>query len=155
MSQRRLIAIAGLGSLFLLLGAWGFQSVGYAPCKMCIWQRWPHGAAAAFAAVALVMPVVPVLLAGALSALTTAGIGAYHVGVEHGWWPGPASCSGSGDSLAGLSGAELLSTEGAVDIVMCDEVVWSFLGISMAGWNAILSFGLVFAWLAAWRVSAR
>ena len=155
MTQRRLVAIAGLGSLFLLLGAWGFQSVGYAPCKMCIWQRWPHGAAVALAAVALVVPVAPLLAAGALSALTTAGIGVYHVGVEQGWWPGPASCTGNADGLAGLSGAELLSTKGAVDIVMCDEVVWSFLGISMAGWNAVLSFGLVLVWLAAWRVSAR
>lgn len=155
MTQRRLIAAAGLGSLFLLLGAWGFQSVGYAPCKMCIWQRWPHGAAVGFAAVGLAFPIFPVLLAGALSAVTTAGIGAYHAGVELGWWQGPESCTGSADSLTGLSGADLLSTEGAVDIVMCDEVVWSFLGISMAGWNAILSVGLALVWIAAWRVSAR
>ncbi len=155
MKQRRLIALAGLGSLFLLLGAWGFQAVGYAPCKLCIWQRWPHGAAVALAALGLAVPIAPVLLAGALSALATSGIGAYHVGVEQGWWPGPATCSGSADSLTGLSGAELLSTEGPVEIVMCDEVVWSFLGVSMAGWNAVLSLGLVLVWLAALRVSAR
>lgn len=157
MTRRRLIAAAGLGSLLLLLGAWGFQALGYAPCKMCIWQRWPHGAAVAIAAIAWFVPAAPLILAGALAALATSGIGAYHAGVELGWWPGPASCTGSPDSLAGLSGADLLSTEGAVDIVMCDQVVWSFLGISMAGWNAVLSLGLALGWVAALRaaVSAR
>ena len=154
MNRRSLIIAAGLGSLALLLAAWGFQAVGYAPCKMCIWQRWPHGAAVAFAGVGALVPVAAVALLGALAALTTAGVGVYHAGVEYGWWPGPASCSGAASSLPGLSGADLLSTEGSVDIVMCDEVVWSLLGVSMAGWNAILSFGLVLVWLAAWRVSA-
>jgi disulfide bond formation protein DsbB len=153
--RRRLILAAGLGSLLLLLGAWGFQAMGYAPCKMCLWQRWPHGAAVAVAAVGYLFPVAAVALLGAIAALTTSAIGAYHAGVEYGWWPGPASCSGGTDALSDLSGADLLPTAGTVDIVMCDEVVWSFLGISMAGWNAILSFALVLVWLAAWRVSAR
>jgi disulfide bond formation protein DsbB len=155
MTQRQLIALAGLGSLMLLLGAWGFQLAGYAPCKMCIWQRWPHGAAVALAAVGVMLPVAPVILAGALAALTTGGIGVYHAGVEYGWWPGPASCTGSPDSLSGLSGSDLLSTSGTVDIVMCDQVVWSLFGISMAGWNAVFSFALVLVWLSALRVSAR
>jgi disulfide bond formation protein DsbB len=154
-TRRRLIAAAGLGSLLLLLGAWGFQAIGYAPCKMCLWQRWPHGASVALATVGLLFPVAAVALLGALAALTTAAIGAYHAGVEYGWWPGPSSCTGGADALSGLSGSDLLSTAGTVDIVMCDQVVWSFLGVSMAGWNAVLSFGLVLVWLAAWRVSAR
>lgn len=155
MTRRNLIVLAGGGSLLLLLGAWTFQAIGYAPCKMCIWQRWPHGAAVAIAAAGVAFPATLIILAGAASALTTAAIGAYHAGVEYGWWPGPASCTGSADSLSGLSGADLLSMEGPVDLVMCDEVVWSLLGISMAGWNAILSLGLVLVWLAALRVSAR
>jgi disulfide bond formation protein DsbB len=155
MTRRRMIVAAGMGSLLLLLGAWTFQALGYAPCKMCIWQRWPHGAAALIAGVGWFVPVAPLVLAGAAAALATSGIGAYHAGVELGWWPGPASCSGSADSLAGLSGTDLLSTGGAVDIVMCDQVVWSFLGVSMAGWNAILSLGLALVWIAALRVSAR
>ena len=155
MTRRWLIVAAGLGSFVLLLAAWGFQAAGYAPCKMCVWQRWPHVAAVAIAAVGAWLPIAPIALLGALAALTTSGIGVYHAGVEYGWWPGPAACTGGADSLSGLSGADLLSTEGAIDIVMCDEVIWSFLGVSMAGWNAILSFGLVLVWLAAWRVSAR
>lgn len=153
--RRRLILVAGLGSLALLLGAWGFQAAGYAPCKMCIWQRWPHGAAVVIAGIGVLFPVAPVALLGAVAALATAGIGAFHAGVEYGWWPGPTSCTGGTDVLSGLSGDDLLSTEGAVNVVMCDQVVWSFLGISMAGWNAILSFGLVLVWLATWRASAR
>jgi disulfide bond formation protein DsbB len=153
--RRRLILAAGLGSLALLLGAWVFQAMGYAPCKMCLWQRWPHGAAVAIAVVGYLYPVAAVALLGALAALTTSVIGAYHAGVEYGWWPGPSSCTGGADALSGLSGADLLSTEGTVNIVMCDEVAWSLLGVSMAGWNAILSFALVLVWLAAWRVSAR
>lgn len=154
MTRRSLIVAAGLGSLVLLLAAWGFQAAGYAPCKMCIWQRWPHGAAVAIAGAGAFLPIALIPLLGALAALTTSGIGAYHAGVEYGWWEGPASCTGTADSLAGLSGADLLSTEGAVNIVMCDEVVWSLLGISMAGWNAILSLGLALVWVAAWRASA-
>jgi disulfide bond formation protein DsbB len=149
-----MIIAAGLGSLALLLGAWAFQAAGYAPCKMCIWQRWPHGAAVVIAGIGAMFPVGAIALPGALAALTTSGIGAYHAGVEYGWWPGPASCTGSADTLSGMSGADLLSTDGPLGVVMCDEVVWSLLGISMAGWNAILSLGLALVWLAAWRVSA-
>jgi protein dithiol:quinone oxidoreductase len=155
MTRKNLVLAAGLGSLLLLLGAWTFQAIGYAPCKMCIWQRWPHGVAVTLAVAAFFYPRAPLIAGGALAALTTAAIGVYHAGVEYGWWPGPASCTGSADSLLGLSGADLLSTEGMVDIVMCDEVVWSFLGLSMAGWNAVLSFGLFLVWLAALRISAR
>jgi membrane protein YqaA with SNARE-associated domain len=74
--RRRLILAAGLGSLALLLGAWVFQAMGYAPCKMCLWQRWPHGAAVAIAVVGYLYPVAAVALLGALAALTTSVIGA-------------------------------------------------------------------------------
>ncbi|MEL7345750.1 MAG: disulfide bond formation protein B, partial [Pseudomonadota bacterium] len=120
MSQKQLILIAGLGSALLLLGAWGFQMLGYAPCKMCIWQRYPHGAAIAFAALAVIAaPVVLWAILGALAALTTAGIGAFHTGVEQGWWDGPASCTSSG----GL-GSNLLPGQAEITVVLCDEVTW-------------------------------
>ncbi len=155
MTRRRLISAAGLGSLFLLIAAWGFQVAGYAPCQLCLWQRWPHVAAAVLGAAGVVFPLAPVVAFGVASALSTSGLGAYHAGVEYGWWPGPSSCAGDAGSLLGMTGDELLSTEGSAGIVMCDEVVWSFLGLSMAGWNALLSLGLAAIWLAAWRVSAR
>ena len=152
MTRKNLMLLAAAGSLALLLGAFGFQLLGYAPCKLCIWQRWPHGAAIAAGGLVLAMgPLLFLGLAGFLGALTTAGIGVYHTGIERGWWEGPADCTGAGDSLAGMSGTDLLSTDAPVDIVLCDEVAWAFLGLSMASWNAVISFGLALIWVAALR----
>jgi disulfide bond formation protein DsbB len=152
MTRRNLMLIAAGGSLVLLLGAFIFQALGYAPCKLCIWQRWPHGTA--IGAGVLVMLTGPLALwgiVGALSALATAAIGAYHAGIELDYWEGPTSCTGSGNILGGLSGDQLLSLDAPVDIVMCDEIAWAFAGVSMAGWNAILSIMLAAIWIAALR----
>ena len=154
MTRRNTMLLAAFGSLALLLGAFAFQALGYAPCKMCIWQRWPHGLA--IGAGALVFFTAPFLLlglAGALAALTTAAIGTFHAGVELGWWEGPSSCTGNVNALGGMSGADLLSLDAPVDIVLCDEVAWAFAGISMAGWNAIISLFLAGIWIAALRKS--
>lgn len=152
MTARNMMLLAAFGSLALLAGAFFFQALGYAPCKLCLWQRWPHAAAIAVGGLVLLLgPLALLAVAGALSALTTSGIGVYHTGVERGWWEGPTSCTGGGDSLAGMSGADLLSLEGPNDIVMCDDVAWAFAGVSMASWNAIISFGLAVIWLAALR----
>lgn len=156
MSGRSLMLLAAAGSLALLLGAFAFQHLGgLAPCRMCLWQRWPHAAAVLVGIIALAVPARPVALLGAAAAATTAGIGVYHTGVERGWWPGPSGCTGSGDGLAGLSGADLLSLDQATPIVLCDEVAWSLFGLSMASWNALASLGLAALWLlAARRLSA-
>lgn len=151
MSQRHLILLATLGSAAMLLGAFAFQFIGgYPPCKMCYWQRWPHAAAVVIGALMLLGGPRLVIWLGALAAATTSFIGAYHAGVEWKWWPGPASCSGGG-GLGGLSGSDLLSTDAPSGIVMCDEIVWQFLGLSMAGWNALVSLGLVLIWVMAAR----
>ena len=148
MTRRNLMLIAAGGSLALLLGAFLFQLLGYAPCKLCIWQRWPHGVAIlAGGLVLLTGPLALWALAGALGALTSAGIGAYHTGVERGWWEGPSTCTGSGDSLSGLSGSDLLSLDAPNDVVMCDEVAWSLFGLSMASWNMALSLALALIWV--------
>lgn len=152
MTRTRLMLFAAAGSLALLMGAFGFQAFGYAPCKLCIWQRWPHGLAiAAGLLVAVLGPRLLLGLAGLLGALTTGAIGVYHTGIERKWWQGPADCTGAGDSLAGATGSELLSLDVPVDIVLCDEVAWAFLGLSMASWNALASFGLALVWIAALR----
>jgi disulfide bond formation protein DsbB len=152
MNARNMMLLAALGSLALLLGAFAFQAMGYAPCKLCLWQRWPHAAAAGIGALVLLAgPVVLLGIAGVLSALTTAGIAVYHTGVERGWWEGPSSCSGAGNALQGLSGQELLSLDAPNTIVMCDEVAWAFAGLSMASWNALASFGLALLWILAIR----
>ncbi|MEW9920714.1 disulfide bond formation protein B [Marimonas sp. MJW-29] len=152
MTRNSLILLATLGSAALLLGAWGFQHIGgLAPCKLCIWQRWPHGAAVLIGAI--VLAGGPRLLAwlGALAAATTGAIGAYHAGVEWRWWEGPTSCSGGGADLGAMDGNALLSLDTPTGVVMCDEIVWQFLGLSMAGWNAVIAFGLMALWIAAAR----
>ncbi|TDL83640.1 disulfide bond formation protein B [Palleronia sediminis] len=154
MTRRMLTTLAGLGSAALLAGAFGFQAMGYAPCQMCLWQRWPHAAAVALAVVAFAWPRRIVAVLGALAALVTAGLGLFHTGVERAWWDGPASCAGGG-SLAGMGGADLLSTDTLDKVVMCDEVAWAFAGLSMASWNAVLSLGLAAIWVAAARRGLR
>lgn len=146
-----LALIAAAGSAALLLGAFGFQLLGYPPCAMCLWQRWPHAAAIAIGLLVALFGWRALNWLGAAAALTTAGIGAFHTGVERGWWQGPTSCTGAGNDLSGLSGAELLSTTTADTIIMCDEVSWQFLGLSMASWNMAFSLALVAIWIAAAR----
>lgn len=149
-TQALIVAAAG-GSALLLAGAFAFQYIGgLAPCQLCLWQRWPHGAAVLVGVLALFIGgrLLPVL--GALGAFATAAIGVFHVGVEQKWWAGLPSCTAS--SLTGVSGADLLNTDVAVGaVVRCDEIAWQMLGISMAGWNVILSLGLMLLWLRAAR----
>ena len=144
LDRRTLIGLATLGSMALLGGAFFFQFLGYAPCKMCLWQRWPHAAAILIGGAAMVLGGERLLAwLGAAAALVTGGIGLYHTGVERDWWEGPTSCSGGGN---GLDMGNLLSTAGN-DVVMCDQVTWQFLSLSMASWNAIVSFALVLLWI--------
>lgn len=152
MIRFQLTTVATLGSAALLGAALVFQHVGgLAPCQMCIWQRYPHAAAVAIGVLALATGWAVLLLAGALAALTTAGIGAYHAGVEQGWWQGPSTCS-SGD-IGALDVDTLFDQIMSAPLVRCDEIPWQLFGISMAGWNAILSAGLAVLWIAAYRRS--
>ena len=149
MTRNALILAAMGGSVLLLAGAFAFQAMGYLPCEMCWWQRYPHMAAIAIGAVALAVrgPALPAL--GGLAAFATAALGVFHTGVERHWWAGPASCTGNG----GLNVDDLLSTDGP-RLVMCDQVSWSLAGISMPSWNAIFSLVLVVLWVMAVRRSA-
>jgi disulfide bond formation protein DsbB len=152
-SRNGLVALAAGGSLALLLGAFAFQFIGgLAPCQLCLWQRWPHAAAVLIGAVAMVVPgrLLPVL--GALSALTSAGIAAFHTGVERGWWEGLATCTAG--SISGLDVKDLLDpTVVVAPVVRCDEVAWQMLGLSMASWNMLASLALAALWLMAARRS--
>lgn len=143
------IVAAGAGSAAMLLAALGFQFLGgLPPCQLCLWQRWPHLAAVVIALLWLATRWRLWPWLGALAVLTTAGIGLFHVGVEQGWWEFISSCTQG--SLVGESGASLLPGA-SVDVVLpvrCDRIAWSFVGLSMAAWNAILSFGLAGLWLA-------
>ncbi len=136
----------------LLAGALGSQYLGgLYPCEMCHWQRWPHYAAVLLALVAFGMRGSTdrgrsfVWLA-ALAILTSGLIGAYHAGVEAGVFEGFTQCTSTG---GGGSSDDILKNIMATPFVRCDQVQFEFLGISMAGWNAILSGGaaLIILWL--------
>lgn len=143
--------LAGMGSAVLLAGALFFELVmGLAPCELCLWQRWPHAAAVGLGVLVWAAPVAPVFVAGAASAATSGGLGLYHTGVERGWFEGPAACSATLD-VSRLSAEQMLDRILAAPVVRCDEVPWEMLGLSMASWNALASFGLAGLWLVAMR----
>lgn len=150
-TRDRLVGLAAGGSALLLAGAFAFQYIGgLAPCQLCLYQRWPHAAAVLIGVAALFLRGRVLPLLGALAALATAGIGLFHVGVEQKWWEGLASCTAS--SLGGVSMTDLLNPDVTVGaVIRCDAIAWQMLGISMAGWNAILSVGLALVWLRASR----
>ncbi|MEP0156432.1 disulfide bond formation protein B [Pseudophaeobacter sp.] len=151
--RRILILAATLGSAAMMLGALGFQYVGeMAPCKMCYWQRYPHVAAVGIGILALLLPgagLTALLYLGALAALITGGIGVYHTGVERGYWEGPTTCTSS--PIGGLSPEQLMEQIMGAPLVRCDEVPWELFSLSMASWNAIISFALAGLWIAAAR----
>jgi disulfide bond formation protein DsbB len=152
------LAIAAIAAA-TLAGAWFFQLVlDIRPCPLCLEQRYayylavPLGFVVAFAA-SRDAPR-PVLLAGlgvlALAALANAGLGGYHAGVEWKFWQGPTDCSGPIVDLG--SAGTLLDRLDKVKVVRCDEVQWRFLGISLAGYNVLIS--LLMAAIAAWGVKS-
>ena len=151
MTRNQLIIVAAAGSLGLLLGAFAFQYIGgLVPCVLCLYQRWPHAAAVLIGLLGLKIGGRVLPLLGALAAATSAAIGVFHVGVEQKWWDGLATCTV--DTLSGVSGADLLNTDLTVGApVRCDAIPWEMFGVSMAGWNVIVSGLLVLIWLAAAR----
>ena len=148
--RRILILLATLGSAAMMLGALGFQYIGdLPPCKMCYWQRYPHIAAILIGAIAYFIPHGTLIYLGALAALTTSGIGLFHSGVERGLWEGPSTCTSA--PISGLTTDQLMDQILSAPLVRCDEIPWEMFGVSMAGWNAILSFGLAIMWVLAAR----
>jgi disulfide bond formation protein DsbB len=136
----------GLIAAATLAGAWYFQLVlGLQPCPLCLEQRYayylavPLAVVIAFAA-ALHAPR-PLLIGGlallALAALANAVLGTYHAGVEWKFWAGPTDCTGPVGNLG--SAGSLLDRLDTVKVVMCDEVQWKFLGLSLAGYNVLIS----------------
>lgn len=138
----RLIAL--LLPLTLLGGALASQYLGgLYPCEMCYWQRWPHGAAIVLAALAFTAPAESprariLTIVAALAIAVSGAIGVYHAGVEAGIFQGFTTCTAMSK---GLSTAEILRQINHAPLIRCDQVQFRFLGISLAGWNAILSLG--------------
>jgi disulfide bond formation protein DsbB len=142
------VIVAVVGSA-TILGAWFFQLVvGLKPCPLCLEQRYVYYFGIPLAVMVLLGESVgasrKVLLAAlfviAAGMLWNAGLGTYHAGVEWKWWAGPRDCSGPLDSLGTAGG--LLQNLQSISIVRCDEAAWRFLGISLAGYDALISFAL-------------
>jgi disulfide bond formation protein DsbB len=140
-----------------LAGAWFFQLVlDIRPCPLCLEQRYayylaiPVAALTALAAAKDASRVVVVigLAILALAALGNAGLGAYHAGVEWKFWQGPTDCTGEIGNLG--SAGNLLERLDTVKVIRCDEVQWRFLGLSLAGYNVLIS--LLMAAIAAWGI---
>ena len=136
--------VALLLPLALLGGAMGSQYLGgLHPCEMCYWQRWPHAAAIVIAALSFTAPAGSprsrsLVLLAALAIAISGAIGVYHAGVEAKIFEGFTQCTTTSRST---NTAELLRQITHAPIIRCDQVQFRFLGISMAGWNAILSLG--------------
>ena len=151
-------AIAAIG-LAAILGAYFFQYVvGLPPCSLCLEQRIAYYVAIPLAAMVLLglsvgssrKVLMLALFAIAAAMLWNAGLGVYHSGVEWRWWPGPQDCSGAVPNFT--VGGSLIEQMNKTRVVRCDEAAWRFLGLSLAGYNVLISLAL--AVIALWGVAA-
>ena len=151
MKPDRTALLLGLLALALILGALGFQYIGgYPPCEMCMWQRYPHIAAAAIGILgvgAMRAGLLDSKLAAPIAWLTvllvavSGAIAVYHAGVEWHWWKGPSACTGRA-----FTGPIDLNQK----VVLCDIAAWRKFGLSLAGYNALVSLGA--AAIGAWSL---
>jgi disulfide bond formation protein DsbB len=131
-----------------IVGAFLFEALGYAPCELCLKERIPYYAAIPFAGLAVLFAargsrtlLRTAFVALALIFTASAGFGAYHAGIEWGFWPGPLECSGPLDHAR--STADFLKQLQSVKVARCDAPALRILGLSLAAWNAVISAGLV------------
>jgi disulfide bond formation protein DsbB len=150
------IAIAVVGAA-TIVGAWFFQYVlGLNPCPLCLEQRYAYYFAVPLAGMIALgeqagasrKVLIGAFVAIAAGMLWNATLGVYHSGIEWGWWPGPQECSGTPGDLG--SAGNLADQLKSISVVRCDEAAWRFLGLSLAGYNALISIGL--AAIAGWAV---
>jgi len=128
-------------ALATLVGAWIFEYAGFLPCELCLEQRWAYYVGVPLALIVGIWNpgrIRLALVAMTLLWLGSAVFGVYHSGVEWGWWQGPTSCSGAGGTLGTGDGLPDLSKPA----VMCNEAAIRIFGLSLAGWNAVISAAL-------------
>jgi len=148
------VVIAAVGAA-TILGAWIFQyGLGLKPCPLCREQRYAYYFTSPLAVMVLLgdqvgasrKVLLAALVAIVLGMAWNAGLGVYHAGVEWKWWAGPQECSGALEDLGSAGG--LLNKLQSITVVRCDDAAWRFLGLSLAGYNALIS--LTLAAVAAW-----
>jgi disulfide bond formation protein DsbB len=148
--------IAVVGAV-TIAGAWFFQyGLGFAPCPLCLEQRYAYYFAVPLAVLVALgdqagasrKVLIAACVALAAGMIWNTGLGIYHSGIEWRWWPGPQECSGAPVDL-GSPGA-LMERLKSITVVRCDEAAWRFLGLSLAGYNAVIS--AVLAVVAGWAV---
>ncbi|MCJ2028511.1 disulfide bond formation protein B [Methylobacterium sp. J-043] len=142
---RAAASIVAFGAALTVGGALVFEhGLGYVPCKLCLTERVPYYLAVPLALGAILLPprlARFVLGLVALVLIYGAGLGVYHAGAEWGFWPGPSDCGGgSGAGPADVS--DFLKNLETVRPVDCTAAAWRFLGVSLAGWNALIAAGL-------------
>lgn len=138
--------LGGLG-MAMLAGAMAFEHLGgLAPCALCIDQRKAWGAVILAATIGVwaegrsrIAVALLMIALAALAALAGAGVALFHVGVEQGWWAGTAACGSGFEGFGSGDVGALRDRLLARPVVRCDEVAWSMLGVSMAGWNGLIS----------------
>jgi disulfide bond formation protein DsbB len=131
--------LLALAALAVLLTVLAFQYIGgLPPCPLCVWQRWPYVGVALLGLLGWRWQPRPLLGLCTLLLLAGAGVGAYHVGVEQGWWALPAGCAAGADATSIEDLKRLLATAPPA----CDQVAFTFFGLSLAGWNVIAALAL-------------
>jgi disulfide bond formation protein DsbB len=140
-----------LASAAMLATAHAFQTFGgLAPCTLCLRQRevyWLAGAVALVFMVAVRLPGGPRLREAScwllgLVFLAGAGVAAYHAGAEWKFWPGPQACASAGAGGVDVQSMSELLHGAKIRPPACDKAAWVFLGLSMAGWNTLISLAL-------------
>lgn len=148
-----IVAASAAALLAALVAQYGFD---LHPCELCIWQRWPYGVAIGVGLLAIGLRrsalALPLTLLAAAAVLGSGGIGAFHVGVEQGWWDGLAGCGSTtpADDLESLR-AQIM----AAPVVRCTDIAFEFLGLSMAGWNVVFALGVALTAIYAMILSRR
>jgi len=142
-SQEVRALLIAAASIVILATVWIFQGLGYAPCELCLTQRYAFYAAIPLA---LLTAFLANRSAGGLARVgfallaiifvASAVLAAYHAGVEYHWWPGPTACTGGPGSL---DVNDLVKALDSVKVVRCDEVQLRIAGLSLAGWNVVAS----------------
>ena len=158
LTGREASALVAVAAFITIAGAWIFEAMGFAPCELCLKQRFAYYAGVPLAALlALLWPQLPLRVARmgltllALIFIASMIFGMYHAGVEWGFWPGPADCTGALQQAGSVQ--DFMNQLNTSKVVRCDEVALRILGLSLAGWNAVISAAL--AVVAALGVSAQ